>query len=285
MAKSAVTLSKDLPEGRVKVPVGSTEKSYYKYLLEPFEDIPQSKKDALRASVYKKGKGGLEPEDRRKLQETECWPPKEGIYYLKRGGAVVCTNVKVPNITGDMLGWWAGWHGYNALRYAIWDPQDHYNLILSEASRKRIEDPSIPAREKLWGMTHRSLESFDREEPAWLEMNFLCPWEVGYDKSLDNTDRCQYILCAKAKLNDKIPVFMTENLVKGADGVNEIRLRFWIGYELLEDGSFKCHFPRLFNLPPAKMVSSLMIHNHREYLHLNKILPSIYAENKNNWTE
>ncbi len=285
MGKNTVTLSKDLPGGKVTVPDGSSEKSYYKYFLEPFEDISAELKATLRSSVFKKGQGGLEPEDRKKLQEIKRWPEKDGVYYLKRGGCVVCSNVKVPNITGDMLGWWAGWHGYDPLRYAIWDPEDHYSLILDEASRKRIEDSTIPPREKLWGMKHKSLESFDREPPSWVEMEFLCPWDVGYDKSLDNTDRCQYILCAKSKLNGKIPVFMTENLVKGEDGINEIRLRFWIGYELQEDGHFTCSFPFFLKLPPAKLVSLLMLHNHREYFHINKILPRIYEENKDNWTE
>lgn len=284
MAKSTVTLSKYLPGQVVSLPAGSEKKSYYKYFLEPFEDIPAGQKAELRASIFKKGQGGLEPEDRQKLQETKCWPPKAGVYALKRGGVVVCSNVKVPDMTGDMLGWWAGWHGYDPLRYAIWDPQDHYDLILNEASKARITDASIPPREKLWGMTHKSFESFDQDPPAWLEMNFQCPWECGYDKSLDNTDRCQYILCAKAKLNGKIPVFMTENLVKGEDGINEVRLRFWIGYEMQEDGSFKCKLP-FFIKVPAAIATNLMVHNYREYKRLNSILPRLYAENKDNWEE
>lgn len=282
MLEQKITLSRDLPGGKVALPEGAEQKSYYKYYLEPFEDIPADLKEKLRASVFEQG--GLKPEDRRKLQETECWPPQAGVYYLEAGGAVVCSNVKVPDITGDMLGWWAGWHGCNPVRYAIWDPQDHYNLVLDQFSLDRIADTTIPPREKLWGMTHRSLESFDCEEPSWLEMHFLCPWDCGYDKSLDNTDRCGYILCAKAKLNGQIPIFMTENLVKGSDGVNEIRLRFWIGYALLEDGSIACMLPPDARVPEA-VATSLMIHNYREYRHLNKILPRLYAEQKDNWTE
>jgi len=282
MSRNTVTLSKDLPGQVVSLPPGSEKKSYYWYFLEPFEDIPAEQKAELRASVFKKG--GLEPEDRRKLQEAECWPPKAGLYELKRGGLLVATNVKVPDITGDMLGWWAGWNGLHPLRYAIWDPQDHYCIVLDEVSKARILDPSIPPREKLWGMRHKVLESFDREAPEWLEMEFLCPWDCGYDKSLDNTDRSGYIVCARAKLKGKIPIFVTEILCKGEDGVNEVRLRFWIGYEMQPDGSFKCKLPFFIKVPKS-IAANLAIHNYREYKHLNKILPQLYDENKDNWAE
>jgi hypothetical protein len=52
MEKQRVTLSKDLPDGRVPVSASSEKKSYHKYCLERFVDIPSEQKQALRAPRY-----------------------------------------------------------------------------------------------------------------------------------------------------------------------------------------------------------------------------------------
>ena len=281
MANTKVILSKDLPGGRVTVPSGSEQKSYYKYYLEPMEDISDELKQQLRAA-----EGGMEDtlelDDRAKLQDAKCWPPESGIYPLKKGGLLVASNVKAPDITGEAIAWWAAWHGLDPLRYALWDPEDHYGIEIEDKDRARALDPNVPVREKLWGMHHKVLESFDKDEPEVLEMWFQNPWEYGYDKSLDGTDRCQFILCAKAVLGGKIPVFMTENFCKGEDGENEVRLRFWIGYNIEPGSKAECKLPPFVKVP-KEIAAGLMIHNFREYKHINKFLPSLYEEEKDNW--
>ncbi len=283
MAREKVILSRDLPGQKVNLPAGSENKSYYKYFLEPFEDISAELKAQLRSSVFGR-EDTLEPEDRAKLLEVKRWPAKDGVYRLKRGGALVACNVKLPDLTAEQVNWWGAWHGLDPLRYAIWDPQDHYDIHIADADRARILDPNISDAEKLWGMHHKVLESLDQDAPSNIEMQFLNPWECGFDQSLFGTDRCGGILSARAKMMGILPVFMSEVFCKGDDGVNEIRLRFWIGYELQDDGNVKCKIPRFIKFP-AKLLSNLMIHNHREYKHLNKILPRLYAEQKDNWKE
>ncbi len=281
MAKQKVTLSKDLPGQVVYVPEELKSKSYYKYMSLPINEFTEAQKAEIRALPSMK-EGALEPEDRTKLMEEKCFPEKSGVYRLKRGGVLVAANVKVPDITGEMLYWWGAWHGLDRLRYAIWNPHDHYNLEISDACRAHILDPNVPVNEKLHGVHHKVLESFDQDEPAVLEMDFLNPFECGFDSSLNGTDRCMAMLCAKAKLNGKIPVFMTEVLCKGEDGVNETRIRFWIGYEMQPDGSMKCKVPRFIKIP-EDIAKNLMIHNFKEYSHLNTFLADIYAEEKDNW--
>lgn len=281
--KQVITLSKDLPGQRVSVPEGSEKKSYYKYYLEPFEDISPELKAELRASEGKLA-DTLEPEDRNKLFDVKCWPPKSGMYPLRRGGLLVASNVKIPDITADAVKWWGTWHGLDPLRYALWDPQDHYDITLDEASRARALDQSIPVDERLWGMRHKVVESMDQETPDIVEMEFMNPFKCGFDESYRNTDRCMSMLSAKAVLGGKIPVFMTEVVCKDENGVTEIRMRFWIGYQLQPDGTCKCKIPRFIKIP-RKIASNLMIHNHREFKRLNQILPRLYEEQKDNWEE
>ena len=282
MAKYNGTLSKDLPGGRVVVPEGSEKKSYYKYYLEPMEDVSEEQKGKIRANIFKKGEG-LEIADRTRIQEVNAFPAEPGYYRLKAGGALSCANVKTPDISKESFAWWADWHGLGHLRYAIWDPEDHYGIEITK-NKERLTDSSIPVGERIWTTEHQVLESFVGDEPGFLQMNFISPWECGYDQLLSGTDRWLYGICANALIDGKIPVFATEILCKGADGVNEIRSRFWIGYHREADGTFKCKIPRFIKVP-TETVHRLVMHNFREFTHLNKVLPRIYEENKDNWTE
>ena len=189
----SICIKQGFAGGRVMIPEELKSKSYYKYYLIDMEPLPQELRDEI-LNNQRSVEEALEPEDRFKIQETKCYPEKLGVLSVKNEGCLVASNVKTPDITGEMLGWWAGWHGYNRLRYAIWNPQDHYNLELDEESLARITNPNIPPMEKLWGMTHISTESFDCEEPSIMKMSFFNPAEAGYDMSLLGTDRCGYIL-------------------------------------------------------------------------------------------
>lgn len=270
-------LSKDLPGGRVEIKEPDAErKGYYKYYLETFYDITQEKKNLIRASVFPKGEG-LELADRSRICEESAFPAKDGYYPLKGGGVVSVANVKTPDLTGEMLGWWASWHGLEHLRYAIWDPEDHYGIEVLEG-KERLLDESIPAAERVWGTHHKIWESMDADPPGQVEMYFYSPWECGFDRSLEGTDRNLYTVCAQGYIGG-VPAFATEMLVKGEDGQNEIRCRFWVGYERQKDGTFKYKLP-FFIKPPKKIVANLIIHNHREFSRLNQVLPRIYEEYK-----
>lgn len=274
-----VVLSKDLPGGRVAVPEGSENRSYYKYYLEPFEDISDELKRKIESGIFEVGEG-LEVADRARLQEVQAIPAQDGYYPLKEGGALSSANVKTPEMTGELLGWWSAWHGLDPLRYALWDSEDHYSVEVIE-NKERLLDDSVPIGERVWTTKHKILESFVGDEPGPVEMTFYRPWDYGYDKALDGTDRILYAVCAQAYIGP-VPVFASEFLVKGEDGVNEMRCRFWIGYQAQEDGTVKCVIPKEVK-PPYEMIHKLIMHNHREFIHLNKILPRIYAEEKDNW--
>ena len=53
----------------------------------------------------------------------------------------------------------SSWHGLEAFRYSIWDPEDHYGLELDETGKSRALDSSIPMEEKTLGATHVVQES------------------------------------------------------------------------------------------------------------------------------
>lgn len=262
---------------RVPVKDSSEKLSYYKYYLEDMVGVSDELRENLINSKGKK-EDSLEIDDRRKLQLKGYYPAESGYYSLKHGGALVASNVKIPNITKEMIEWWTAWFALEPLRYALWDSEDHYDITIDEYGRKRALDSSVPMGQRLWGATHSVEESFDGEEPTKLVMKFMSPEDAGYDMSLLGTDQCLFMVCAESKMG-RIPVFVTENFTK-INGEMEVHLRFWIGYEL-KDGKAKCKLPPFFKVP-EKVQKGLLLHNFKEYAQMNKILPSLYAEEKDN---
>lgn len=266
-----------------KVPLrdGAEDLSYYKYYQEDIAPISREEKEMIAGAKGAKGEG-LEPEDRALIQSNHVYPSKPGYYRLKKGGLLVHSVVPIPDITGEMMEWWAPWHSLDPVRYALWDPEDHYGLELDAVGRQRALDPSIPPLEKLWGATHTVSEAFDRDEPQNLTMHFKNPFEVGYSREVYGTPDCRYILAATGKMNGKIPVFMSE-IFREIGGIMHVQLYFWIGYDL-ENGQPKCRIPKFVKIP-ENIAQMLMTHNYKEYHHLNKILPRVYAEEKDNWED
>ncbi len=256
---------------------GAEKESYYRFLRE-IDPVPQKIKEMI---FHAKGKteDALELEDRTLITNEKRFPEKDGYYPLREGGVLVATNIKIPDITGEMIAWWAYWHSLDPLRYALWDPEDHFDVQIDDVGRSRAENPDLPAEEKLWYATHRVSEAFDRDEPQDLILMFQNPGEMGYDLSLMGTKRCEYILCAKSLMNGKIPVFLTENFTS-AGGEMEVRLRYWMGYDLVF-GKVQCMIPPSVQIP-EHVLQMLMIHNYKEYIHLNKVLPAIYEAEKEN---
>ena len=82
----------------------------------------------------------------------------------------------------------------------------------------------------------------------------------------------------------KVPVVMTE-VAKKVDGVMTFQARFWVGYHII-DGKVQCLAPVTKILPEAEyeaIAKSLLAHNIKEFTNLNKVLPKVYEEEKENW--
>ena len=268
-----------MPKGQtVPLREGAEKTSYYKFII-PVEPLPEEIRNLIKNGKGKKGEG-IELAERTVLQSEKDCPQKPGYFPLKGGGMMIHSIVEIPNITPQAGAWWAAWHGLDPVRYAIWDPEDHYDVKMSEEDRARILNPTIPDDEKMYGVTHHILEAFDGDEPSELTMQFLNPFEYGYDKSLYKTKVSENILCAKALLNGKVPVFVTE-LVRWDDGVRHVHVCFWLGYEI-KDGKAKCKVPPFVKIP-ENLMQLLMTHNYKEFIHLNKVLPDVYAQEKDHW--
>ncbi|MDH2926920.1 hypothetical protein FW755_00615 [Lonepinella koalarum] len=262
---------------------GAEKKPYYKYLLMPIEQPPQG------AEFFKnlvKKESGLEFADRQKMQTEGLDTISDGVYIQNDGGILIAANVPAPDLTPETLNWWFAWHFLDPLRYAIWDPNDHFDTIISEKERQRLLDQTIPYRERPWGMNNSVKESMNGEEPMDLNIYFKRPSDIGFSDQV-NDSTCTAFFCGSAMQDFgtfKAPLTIALVLVRDEKNASYvIKERFWLGYGINDEGIGYTQFPTEWLEPFAEKFQSLALHCHKEYRHLNKILPSVYKENKDNW--
>lgn len=264
-----------------KVPVaeGSEKISYYKYYQ---MDIASLRPEQMQYIANSKGTSeqALAIEDRNKLVSPDYVPEPTGYYPLKTGGMLVSSTLQMPDCTGEMLNWWWPWHCIDQLRYAIWNPEDHFDTTVPEEAKKRILNPCVPIPEKIWGCKNTVMESVGGPADE-IMIGFENPALLGYDTSKVGTEDCEFLIAANALMGAmKVPVLMTE-VARRIDGVMTFMARFWIGYQVI-GGEAKYLLPPEVVLP-EEIAMGLIGHNLKEFAHLNKILPSVYKEEKNNW--
>ena len=264
---------------KVPMPADAVNKSYYKYFEMGIADLTEEQK-AFVAQCKRPSEEALSAKERNKFIGEGVWPRETGYYPLKEGGMLIAANVPMPDVTADMLYWWFAWHGLDPLRYAIWDCEDHFDVQIDEKGRALALDPSVPMEQKTWGATHVVLESMGAA-PDQITIMFKNPAEMGFDPALIGTDSCEFLVSANCLLAPyNTPSHMVE-CAKKVDGVMTYMCRFWVGYHAI-DGEAKCLLPPEVTIPD-EVAAGMVGHCIKEFSNLAKILPSVYAEEKDRW--
>lgn len=263
----------------VPVAADAHTKSYYKYYEQGIAHLTPEQMDYV-AHCKGTAEEALEIKDRNQLLEEGMIPGKTGFYPLKEGGLLVAGNIPMPGVTAEMLYWWFGWHCLDPLRYAIWDPEDHYDTKIPEDKVSYVLDPEVPLEQKTWNVTHTVQEAVG-PEPETIVLEFANPADFGFDTEKIGTKNCEFLVCANGTQGEmKVPAVMVET-AKEIDGVMTYIARFWMGYRMI-DGEPKYMLPPEIQIPDEAGLG-LVAHNIKEFSNLAKILPQVYAEEKDRW--
>ena len=263
-----------------KVAVSEEEKklSYFKYYERPLAEIPQEKLDIWNGAP-------ADPKSCIKFEDKNLFLKGEHDGYCtcgygvgEDGTALVANTTYMPGVTSEMLDWWFPWHSVGSdLRYKIWDPEDHYFARGHRADY--VLDPSVPMNQKTWGVDHYIMEDIGMG-PEFLKLCFKRPVDFGYDESLIGTDECSSMVCAIGE--SSCAAAMTHKWHPYKDGVL-FESRFWIGFRMdQETGKIVKAIPDGVSIPPI-VPKALFGHNIKEFTNLASILPSLYAEEKDNF--
>lgn len=267
-----------------KVPVSNEDrkKSYFKYYLQDMYIGPKEKYDMITPEPGDNTKA-LRIQDRNDLFKPGYLPGEFGWWQLEDGTALIANCTFFPKLTGEIFDWWFAWHPIDRLRYALWDNEDHYDVYLEDPARSR--DMNLSMQERHWGSVHNIWEDIGTGNIDLLRIAFKKPSELGYDMSKIGTEACNALCCANVHVMGRgeipdVPVVMT-HFLRPVEGGSELRSRFWFGWQII-DGKPVKSIPDGFKIPAAGPVA-LLKHNVKEYSNLARILPDLYAEEKDNW--
>lgn len=161
---------------------GAEKKSYYKYLQ---EITHVSEEEVKRVKSIKTDPALALPfSQRAKVQTPDYVPIPDGVYQMSDGSFFISCVTPAPDLTGEMMEWWMVWHMLDPLRYALWNPEDHYDTHIPDEARKRILNENIPIRERCWGVNCTVTESWNCEKPSTGTLRFVEPASVGFDNTL-----------------------------------------------------------------------------------------------------
>lgn len=238
----------------------------YKYFERDIAPVPAEIVDRIMQGNFDP-QGGILPSEMNQLFEPGYLAGEFGWFRLSDGGIMMANLTPMPGVTPEMFDWWFAWHGLSSMRYKIWDKDDHY--YCQTRNPEKALDETLSLRERYWNTSHDVKEALlDGQQPVDVHLNFVPPEAVGFDpeklKVFDGT-----IVCTPG------PAIMT-HFIRPTEGGCELRTRFWMGYQAMNNKPV-----RLPGFVPEDMLAkAILIHNVKEFTHLAKILPEVYAEFK-----
>lgn len=63
----------------------------------------------------------------------------------------VCGNVFMKDVTPEMFQWWFAWMPADPIRGRLWDPEEHLGMIVDESTLRRLTDPTLSVKERIYG--------------------------------------------------------------------------------------------------------------------------------------
>jgi len=242
----------------------------YKYYELDIAPVPQEKIDAVMSMSFSDNTNGLPIEEINRLFDEGYLEDEFGLFGLPDGGCVFSNLTDMPGVTPEMFDWWFAWHGLDSMRYTIWDKDDHYYCQTQNV--EQALDASLSMKERFWNTTHEIKEAIVDDGPALpVRLTFVPPVNVGFDPEKLASNNVS-IVCTPG------PALMI-HFVRETDHGSELRTRFYFGYMATQDGVV-----RISDFPGNDMSARmLLLHNIKEFTHLAKILPSVYAEFKDDF--
>ena len=250
------------------VPITEEEKNgpLYKYYIRPLVPAPQERYNM--AELPSDPSMGLLAEDMNKLLDPGYLPIEVGFCNLPNGCAMLANLTPMPGVTPEMFDFWFAWHGVEAMRYKIWNHDDHY--FVQTQNMEKALDKSLSLKERYWDTVHHVEEDCNMGKQT-IFINFRNPADIGFDpEKLKNFDGT--VVCAG---NEQSPTIMV-HCIRRVPGGCELRSRFFMGYNVVNGKPHKM-LPEGVTMPLAP-VQALLKHNIKEFTNLAAILPEVYNE-------
>jgi hypothetical protein len=262
-------------------------KPWSKWYYRPIDPPDAELLEAVRPERPMDPSKAIYPEQINNLLDPGYMDVETGWCNLPNGAGYIAVNNKMPGVTVDMLDWWFAWHTLADMHYGIWYPPGHYGIEISAKSRKKVLDPDLPVKEKIYGRTDHVKEDVG----TGLEdifIYFCHPAEIGFDMDRFHAPNVAAVYggygldspVGAEPWGLRAPAIMC-HFIREIPGGVEFRSRFWMGYTLI-DRKPVMMLPSGIKVPEVA-IQGLAEHNVREYTNLRNLLPGIYTELDGKW--
>lgn len=256
-------------------------KPYAKFWTPEMRPLQPQVHDAVVHGNFASGLG-MELEDASQLLKSGYLPIENGYTKLASGKHLIACRTQMPNLTGEMLEWWMGWHYMEPQRYKLWHPQAHLNNGTAEMAG---DNPGLSNREKY--QTSHFVHEYMGNDAAEVTITFSPASEYFSDVEDPYSDEVTALVCGRIALRKpNLTIGHVIHQIRQIDGGAEMRSRFWMGRP--EFGSYGKNDLRnrlvgsrlVSNLAtPANFARDVLVHCGMEMNHLSSFLPNLYHEN------
>lgn len=267
-----------------KVPVSEMDqqKSYFKYYLTNSTPVAPEK-------LGKVFRGPMNPVNalpfaqRNRMFEPEFIQEEIGYCVMSDGTGYVSDMTFMPGVTAKMVDWWFAWRSLEPLRYVIGNPYSHIQAMTMQMEKMKDEDLSY--QERYWDST-QTVVKVGEMGPTTEFMNFKCPSDVGFDMEQIRAEDGSSLICARCYSKGTPPFaqpdyFVTHHVHEVEGGV-EVRSRYWLGWSVRYGRDYK-ELQDGLRMPPM-LPMGCILQNMTEWAQLSIILPDLYSEEKDNFT-
>ena len=133
-------------------PLTEAEKNrwYSKFFYERYQPAPEA-----LAEIGDNGPMGLEnalsAADRLNAVKDGYFQRERGWQVMPDGTTFVAGFIFMKDVTPDMFQWWFSWMPVDGLRGRLWDPEEHLNLVVDPESIRRMCNPALSVKERIYG--------------------------------------------------------------------------------------------------------------------------------------
>jgi phloretin hydrolase len=252
-------------------------RSYARYFARAMTPPPAEIERALAKGPIKP-RSALPIDRRNDLLDPGYLPAERGWCIMPDGTGFAAGLTLMRGVSADMIDWWFAWHGLEGLRYAIWDPDDHFNAHIAPQDLERRLDPQLGMRERIWGTTEVVTEDIGTGSMV-LDVSFMSPESFGYDMVRFPSRALTAVSANLGSHQPKSRLACVTHQARAIAGGIELRSRFWVGWNVVDR-----HAVRVGEDVPggvvAALAKALAHHCSKEYCNLAAILPQVYAENR-----
>lgn len=258
---------------------------YSKFFYERYPDNPEA-----MAELGDNGPMGLENatavEDRFRILTKGDLPRERGWQVMPDRTTFVCGKMFMKDVTPEMFEWWFSWMPADPIRGRLWDPEEHLGMIVDESTLRRMCDPTLTVKERIYGNLLYAVEDngtgYESDRYSYKKLKFFDPVEFGFTREQLDQMEAEGGRLVTAMSGPKDGDFVSSFLhyARPVEGGCEVRSWFFVGHKVAksEGGPLRTMDPNISQQALEQIGRGLSMHCLHEYGTLGHFLAEVYAK-------